>query len=765
MPPLRDSLSTLDLAGSFRMSAEGRLVECNDHFARILGYADRAEIRTANTVLIHDPVHWQQLLARLHERSSLSHEELCLRRKDGLPAWTLAGLRLIDAADGQVGLEGILFDITARKELETELAREREFLDTLMAYIPVCIYFKDSTCRFTRVNKAQTRNLGLNDPVEAAGTSDLDYFPAELARQYVADEKRIMQTGQPLIDKLERQPGARKDGLEHWFLSTKVPIPGKEGGYEGILGVSTEITERVRTEEALAREHAALKEAEIALLETNQTLAALFEASPVAIYSLDAAGIVRSWNRAAELLFGWHAGDVIGRTLPTVPDNMTEAVNELSARVLRGELVAGLETQRLKKDGKVIDIDLSVAPIRDSQGGVRGIMSVAIDSSQRHRLEEQLRQSQKMEAIGRLAGGVAHELNNQMTVVTGHTHLLLASLDLADPARDQIEAIQKAGDNAATITRQLLAFGRRQLRQPRLLNLNTVVSGLDKMLRPLLCEDIALSSVLEPALWPVKADPGQIEQVLLNLFLNARDAMPEGGKLVIETRNVELDRHHDVEHPEVKPGPYVMLAVSDTGCGMDDETRAHIFEPFFTTKEIGKGTGLGLATVYGIVMQNDGTIAVESTPAVGSTFRVYLPRSSEATATPEVFDQTVPVASTETILIVEDEIEVRHLLRAVLRKQGHDIMEASGGAEAVRLAEQHAGPIHLVITDVVMPNMSGAQMVTQLLTKRPHLKVLYLSGHSEDVVSHHGVQKDAAFIQKPFSPQALARKVRELLDQ
>ena len=418
-----------------------------------------------------------------------------------------------------------------------------------------------------------------------------------------------------------------------------------------------------------------------------------------------------------------------------------------------------------KKDGTTITVRLSGRAIASPAGEVEAFEMIAEDITERHALEEQLRQSQKMEAVGRLAGGVAHDFNNLLTVIKGYSELMLDQLDGGDPMRAEVEEVQRAADRAAALTRQLLAFSRQQVLAPKVIDLNAVVSNMDKLLKRLLGEDVDLFTVLDPKIGTVRADPGQIEQVIMNLAVNARDAMPKGGKLTIETSNVMLDENYARDHATVKPGKYVMLAVSDTGIGMDAETRSHVFEPFFTTKEQGKGTGLGLSTVYGIVKQSGGYIWVYSEVNMGTTFKVYLPRVDARVDQSSGAVKATPRTGHETVLLVEDEDGVRALIRQVLHRAGYTVLQARHGGEALLTCERHEGKIDLLLTDVVLTQMSGHELALRLMKIRPDMKVLYMSGYTDEAVVHHGVlTAGSAFLQKPFTNEALSRKVREVLD-
>jgi signal transduction histidine kinase/CheY-like chemotaxis protein len=395
---------------------------------------------------------------------------------------------------------------------------------------------------------------------------------------------------------------------------------------------------------------------------------------------------------------------------------------------------------------------------------------IAEDITERRQLEDQLRHSQKMEAVGRLAGGIAHDFNNLLTVIKGYSDLMLSEVRQGDPMRNEVEEIRKAADRAAALTRQLLAFSRRQVLEPRVLDLNSVVNNMDRLVRRLIGDDVEFHSSLDSELRTVKADPGQIEQVIMNLAVNARDAMPTGGRLTVETAMVELDEDYTRENGLAHAGAFVMLAVTDNGIGMSAETRSQIFEPFFTTKELGKGTGLGLSTVYGIVKQSGGHISCYSELGKGTTFKVYLPIVGAAKVkSPEIAQQSktvvAPKLATETVLLVEDEDGVRALVRQVLERDGYRVLEARTGAEALLSADQFAEKIHLLLTDVVLAQMSGREIAKVVMEKRKDAKVLFISGYTEEAIVRHGVlELGTAFLQKPFTPAALSRKVREILD-
>jgi PAS domain S-box-containing protein len=527
-----------------------------------------------------------------------------------------------------------------------------------------------------------------------------------------------------------------------------------------------ELEQRVqeRTEE-LSRLLEEQKRADEMLRETSESLRALIEASPLAIVELDTEENVRTWNPAATRMFGWTPPEVLGRRYPILPDDRRAEYRSLVDRYASGQPLAGFETQRQRKDGTLVDVELSGAPLVGADGRQTGTMGVITDITQRKRLEELLRESQKMEAIGRLAGGIAHDFNNLLMVITGHSELALADLARGDPRRRDLELIQTTAHRAADLTGQLLAFSRKQMLQPMVIDLHMVIGNVVPMLRRLIGEDIEIDTVAG-ATGHVKVDPSQIGQVLMNLAVNARDAMPDGGRLVISTANAVLDEDAVGRIGGLLPGPYVILSVADIGTGMDDATRLRVFEPFFTTRPQGKGTGLGLSMVYGIVQQHGGTITVESTPGAGATFTIYLPRVDDPML--EMGISVYPEDSrrgSETILLVEDATPVRELVAQLLRASGYTVLIAAGPAAALELSDRHPGPIDLLLTDVVMPGMSGPELRQRLMSVRPRTRILYMSGYTDEALGRHGVLEPGTFLlQKPFGLGALGRKLREVLD-
>jgi two-component system, cell cycle sensor histidine kinase and response regulator CckA len=516
----------------------------------------------------------------------------------------------------------------------------------------------------------------------------------------------------------------------------------------------------------LALDITARKQAEMALRESEERYRDLVENAHDIIYSHDLKGNYTSVNKAGEATTGYTREEALKLNLvDTVAPEWRDKAKDMMRRKLEGERVTAYEMELIAKDGRRVAVEVNTKLVY-ANGKPVAVQGIARDVTERKQLEEQLRQSQKMEAIGQLAGGVAHDFNNLLTAIIGYSGLALQRMEDESPLKPYIEEIKKAGDRAANLTRQLLAFGRKQILQPLPLNLNDVITDLNKMLRRLIGEDIRLAARLDLDLKKIKADPGQIEQVLMNLVVNARDAMPRGGNLTIETANVQIDEEYAGRHIGVNSGAYVMLAVSDNGTGMDQETESKIFEPFFTTKDKGKGTGLGLSTVYGIVKQSGGNIWVYSEMGHGTTFKIYLPQVDDAVGTEQAKpqDDSIPGGS-ETVLLVEDEEVVRGLAQRILKDAGYRVITANGGEEAITWCANNTETIHLLLTDVVMPDTSGKELAERLSSLRPQTKVLFMSGYTDEAIVHHGVlDSNVEFIQKPFTPTALSRKVRQVLD-
>ncbi len=509
---------------------------------------------------------------------------------------------------------------------------------------------------------------------------------------------------------------------------------------------------------------AELQTANEELHKANEVRQAVIQSSPLAIWAVDLEGRVTFWNPAAERIFGWKSAEVIGQPLPVVPADQQAEYAEWLKKFAAGEKISGVERIRAKNDGTRINVVIWTAPLRDAAGHIIGTIAIDSDITERKVLEEQFRQSQKLEAIGRLAGGVAHDFNNLLTVITGYTEMLSTEVKDRPEWLEYTQEIQYAAGRASALTSQLLAFSRRQISQPRLLDLNEVVTHSLKLLRRVIGEDIEIAMHLEPGLGKIKADPIHIDQVIMNLVVNARDAMGGGGKLTIETANRTLDRDYAGKHIGVEPGPYCMLAISDTGTGMNAATRDRLFEPFFTTKEAGKGTGLGLAIVYGVVKQNGGEIMVYSELGKGTTFKIYLPMIEVPEDFSRLETQAAGLTGSETILLTEDEESIRKMVHNMLARLGYQVIDAESPDEAIEIARQSPEPIDLLLTDVVMPRRSGFELAEQIREFRPGLKVLYMSGYADNHLAGNSVlDPNTPFVQKPFSASALTQKIREAL--
>jgi PAS domain S-box-containing protein len=634
---------------------------------------------------------------------------------------------------------------------EQQLSRHRELIDALMEHTPDHVYFKDTDGRFLRVSRSMADWVGLEEPAQAIGKTDFDFYGRTHAEAARADELEIMRTGRPLVGIEERE--VWQDGRVTWVSTTKVPLRDGNGRIIGTFGTSRDITEHKRDEEALRLSRFSL----------DNAADAIFWLRPDALFTYV--------NDSACRLLGYTREELLSMTVHDVNPDHPREVWPAYWSELKQRRSLTFEGNLRTKDGKLVTVELTANHLEFE--GREFNCSFARDITERKRAEqeksamaEQLRQSQKMEAIGQLAGGIAHDFNNLVSVINGYGDFLIHELAEGDPRRSDVEQILEAGEHAASLTAQLLAFSRKQVVQPKILDLNGLLADASTVYRRLIGEDIQLVAKPAPDLGRIEADPGQIHQILMNLVLNARDAMPRGGKLTIETCNADLDETYAHSHSAITPGGYVMLAVSDTGIGMDEGTKSRLFEPFFTTKEAGKGTGLGLSTVYGIVKQSQGFIWVYSEPERGTTFKIYFPRvMDEAGKIARALKAEPELQGTETILVVEDAALLRATIVRALRKRGYTVLDASNGPEALDKARDFAGRIHMLLTDVVMPEMSGKAVASELEIARPGIRTLYVSGYTNQVIVQYGVLDiNTAFLPKPFTNEMLARKVREVLD-
>jgi PAS domain S-box-containing protein len=642
---------------------------------------------------------------------------------------------------------GAVRDITEHKQAEEMTTRLGRILDASLNEIYI---FEANTFQFIQVNQGAQENLGYS-MAELRHLTPLDLKP-EFTPEAFAKLLEPLRTGEK--EKIRFTTIHRRKDNSSYPVEVYLQLSTFESS-PVFIAIILDITER--------------KQAEAALERSEKHFRSLIENALDIITILNSDSSIRYESPSIERVLGYKPEELVGQNVFEFvhPGDLPHVIKTFTERSQIAGLAPPIEVRFRHKDGSWCILEVISSNLLDDPV-MAGIVVNSRDITARRQLEEQFRQSHKMEAIGKLAGGVAHDFNNILTVITGYTELLLQlHPDEHDAERKDLEQIKRAGDRAASLTRQLLAFSRQQILQLRVLNLNDVVADMSKMLRRLIGEDIDLVILLDEELGHVKADPGQIEQVILNLAINARDAMPQGGKLTIETANVNLDEDYARRYVEVEPGPYVMLAVSDTGIGMDEEIQSHLFEPFFTTKEQGKGTGLGLATVHGIVNQSGGRIWVYSEPEQGTTFKIYLPRTDEAIESGD-WDQAPAklLWGSETILLVEDEDMVRELARHILTENGYAVVAARHGEEALQFCKRHGGPIHLLLTDVIMPHgMSGRQLAERLALLRPEMKILYMSGYTDNAIVHHGVLDSGInFLQKPFAMDVLVSKVRQALD-
>jgi two-component system, cell cycle sensor histidine kinase and response regulator CckA len=749
------------LEGIFQTTPHGDFRAANPACARILGYESAAELVSMVSDLARqlwaDPRERTRFVATVEKYGSVRAYECQFKCKDGTVTWVAVNARKVPGVDGRTAYyEGFVEDISPRKRMEKALRKsEEKFAKTFLSSPAVTVLSDlDDGDRLVDLNEAFEEAVGFRRE-EVIGRTTVELGLWVSPDQHVEYEARLRADRR--IRNLEALFRKKNGEILTGLISAElIEIDGRPFALAAVI----DITERKLAEEALRR--------------SEETFSKVFRSNPAVMNITDQSnGCIVDVNEAFERITGYSRDEVIGRTSADIglwaePAARGEALKQLQ---IDGR-IRSLEHGFRKKNGDFGTGLLSMELVQI--GGKPHVIGATIDitgrkmaEEERKRLEAELRQAQKLESVGRLAGGVAHDFNNLLTVINGYSGLLLKELS---PGKQQwlyVEAMGRAGERAASLTRQLLAFSRKQILNPKTVDINTTIKDSERMLQPLIGEDIRFTTRLDPDLGQVVADPDQVCQVIVNLAVNARDAMPEGGTFEIRTMNVEVSEHEAGVHPDAKPGSYVVLRASDTGCGMDEATRQHVFEPFFTTKEQGKGTGLGLSTVYGIVRQSGGFIELFSEAGAGTSFHLYFPRI-DGVAVDENLEGggARALEGGETILVVEDQEAVRHTTSAILSEYGYHVLEAANGEDAMDIVRAYTGEIHLLLTDLVLPGVNGKEVSERLKAKRPNLKVLFTSGYTADVIAHRGVlDSGIAYIPKPFSSDALAGKVREVLNE
>jgi PAS domain S-box-containing protein len=734
--------------GLFAVSLDGRILDANPAMVEILRYPSRQQLLEATIADFQlDPADSTRIATKLREGRDIFDIEVQLGREDGSTVWLLTRASASRNEAGQVlYYQGAVEDITERK-LAEEAALESELrFETFMNHTPVMAFIKDVEGRYEYANEP-CLNFLRKERHQLYGHTDHDILPAAVADPMRAHDMAVVRDGSAL-QTVENIPGP--DGETRAFMVLKFPITDpSDRNFVG--GFALDITDRRRAEDAERR--------------IARRFCDLFESSPDAIFVQDLDGNILDANPEACSICGQCHGDLVGRNMGgLIPaENLAELLGGVP-RLARGEVMHA-ETVIRSADGRSTPVAISCSRIEFT--GRPALLLHARDTSEQKKLQEQFHQSQKMEAIGRLAGGIAHDFNNLLTAIIGYNELLLGGLDDRDPLRRSSEEVRKAAERAARLTKQLLAVSRKQTLQPRIVDLNISVAEIEKMLRRLIGDDIELSVIPSPKPACVKADPSQLEQVLMNLAVNARDAMPSGGQLFVRISSVAVNSMVDGA-PDLPPGSYIVLRVSDTGTGMSEEVQARVFEPFFTTKDPGKGTGLGLATCYGIVKQSGGRILCDSSPNRGTTFSIYLPQVIGEAEVARVENLSPLPRGTETVLVVEDAAGVRSLATRVLRSLGYQLLEAENGFDALSVIGRHGiKEIDLILTDVTMPKMGGRELIERVRAEHPATRVVFTSGApgADAALKNLFFHPGTAFLHKPFTPSDLARVVRSVLGQ
>ncbi|MGD0093673.1 MAG: PAS domain S-box protein [Planctomycetota bacterium] len=725
----------------------GTILDVNPFLTELLRFSREAFIgkKIWEMGFVKDIVTNEASLAELQQKEYVRYEDISLETGDGrrIEVEFVSNVYLVNQ---RKVIQCSIRDITERKRAKEALRGSEAEFRAMFEMASIGMGQADPhTGQLLRVNQKMCAITGYSaDELLKMRIAELTH-PADRQKDWDAFQRVVR--GEAPDYRMEKRY-TRKDGTVAWVNVNMTVIRDAAGQPVRTMATIEDITERKRTEESLTR------------------LAMAVEQAAEAVVITDANATILYVNPAFEKISGYTRAEALGQNPRILKSGKQDAefYRRMWDTLGRGVVWHGRLINK-KKDGTLYEENVTISPVRDTTGRIVNYISLQLDVTHEAQLETQLRQALKMEAVGRLAGGMAHDFNNILSVVLGYSLMALGEMAADDPLRKKLEAVVRAGERGAALTRQLLIFSRKQVVQPKVLGLNPLVTDFEKMLRRLIGEDIKVTLALAPDAGHIRADPGHIEQVIMNLCVNARDAMPKGGKLLIETANVTLDEAYARVHPDVGPGLHVMLAVSDTGSGMSSEVLSHLFEPFFTTKELGKGTGLGLSVVYGIVKQSGGSIAVYSEVGQGTTFKVYLPRVDPAAPTsgPRAAVAVVE-ARGETVLVVDDDKDIRNMVQETLQHLGYKVLVGAGSQHALRLAEGHTGPLHLLVTDVVMPDLSGKELAERVLAKHPQVKVLFMSGYTDNVMLNHGVNwEKLSFIEKPFTPTTLARKVREVL--
>ena len=729
----------------FQSTREGRFVEMNPAGDELFGYPHRKIIEMdARAIYVH-PDERLRFQEEIERKGSVQDFEVKLRRKDGSEMDCLITATLVRDRKGTIaGYRGIIRNATEIKEVLRSLDAERERFYSLLNELPAFVDLRSRDHLITFANRRFREDFG--DP---SGRPCYELLENRSTPCEDCPTESVLAGTTPMEFEWTRPDGRT-------YQVHKYPFVDADGA-PVVLELGIDATDRKRAEQALRESEAKYRE----LVQNANSI----------ILRIDTQGFITFFNEFAQTFFGFSEEEIIGRNVVgTIVVDTGKARDGLTSMILgildRPDGSHSMEFENIRRNGEKVRIAWTNRIIPGKDGHPQGILCIGNDVTQQKRLQEQYRQSQKMEAIGRLAGGIAHDFNNFLTVILGYSELLLYQLRYDEALCETVEEIKEAAEKSSTLVRQLLTFSRQQMLMPKVLNLNTIVLETERMLRRLIGENIALKTLLGRDLWRIKADPGQMEQVILNLAINARDAMPDGGAFVIETSNVTLDSENPNRHVSLAPGPYVKITFSDTGTGMDEGTLSRIFDPFFTTKEQGKGTGLGLATVYGIVKQSEGDIIVSSTPGKGTTFTLYLPgiEGMEETVS-ATSDHACAYPGIETILLVEDDDSLRKIVYKILSDSGYRVIEASRGEEAISLVEREGTAVHLMVTDLVLPGMSGRKLAVRMAGFCPDIKVLFISGYMGDGADGIGNPEHSTdFLQKPFTPSVFLQRVRNLLN-